>query len=140
MGKVTPERHQRVVLAQVLPSEVNVGYESVRNVVIDKINGMKIRQISDVITALKSPVNGFNVFEFQTGESTKRAVLDATDIDHVNQEILSHYNIRYDHVLNSEAPARTVSAPVSAPTSPAVIAPMPTMSLTPTIPVKSPTP
>jgi hypothetical protein len=99
-GKVTPERPQRVVLSQVLPYPANIGYESLRNMVVDEVNGLKIRQISDIMTALKSPIDGFDVFKFESGESVQTAVLDASEIDHANQEIMARYNIPVDHVLN----------------------------------------
>ncbi len=137
MGKVTPDRPQRVILAQVLPSEINIGYEGMRNLVVDKINDVKIRQLSDVVTALKTPVNGFNIFTFENGESTRRAVLDATDMDHVNQEIMTHYNIRHDHVLNEETGSKTVSVPASTPSIPTFLAPIPTLSIAPKIPTAS---
>lgn len=106
MGKVTVERPQRVVLSQVLPYPSNIGYESLRNLVVDEINGMKIKQISDIMTALKNPVGGFDVFKFEPGESVQQAVLDASQIDEANQQIMARYNIPADHVLN------TVGAPV----------------------------
>ena len=101
MGKVTADRPQRVVLTQVLPFPANIGYESMRNVVVDEVNGLKIKQISDLMTALKSPINGFDVFKFDTGESAQEAVLDASEIDDANQQIMARYNIPADHVLNA---------------------------------------
>jgi PDZ domain len=101
MDKVTPERPQRVVLSQVLPYTANIGYESLRNAVVDEINGMKIKRISDIVTALKSPVDGFDVFKFESGESVREAVLDASEMDQANQEIMARYNIPADHVLNT---------------------------------------
>src|SRR5208282_5963803 len=101
MDKVTPERPQRVVLSQVLPYPANIGYEGLRNTVIDEINGMKIRRISDIVTALKSPVGGFDVFQFESGEPVRQAVLDASEMDRANQEIMAHYHIPADHVLNA---------------------------------------
>jgi hypothetical protein len=103
-GKVTPERPQRVVLSQVLPYPSNIGYEGLRNMVIDEVNGTKIRQLSDIMTALKSPIGGFDVFKFASGESVQNVVLDASEIDHVNQEIMTRYNIPLDHVLNPAGP------------------------------------
>ena len=99
-GKVRPERPQRVVLSQVLPYPSNIGYESLRNLVVDEVNGIKIKQISDIMTALKSPIDGFDVFKFEPGEAVQDAVLDASEIDHANQQIMARYNIRLDHVLN----------------------------------------
>jgi hypothetical protein len=103
MDKVTPERPQRVVLSQVLPNPANIGYEGLRYMVIDEINGMKIRRISDIMTALKSPVGGFDVFKFESGEAVQRVVLDASELDRVNQEIMARYHIPADHVLNAAA-------------------------------------
>ena len=102
-GKVTPERPQRVVLAQVLPYPSNIGYESVRNVVVDEINGTKIRRISDIATALKSPIDGFDVFKFENGGAVRQVVLDASQMDEVNQAIMAHYHIPADHYLNSSS-------------------------------------
>ena len=100
-GKVTPERPQRVVLSQVLPSEVNIGYENLRYTVIDEVNGVKIKQLSDIPLALKSPINGFDVFKFESGEAIQEAVLDANNLDQATQDILARYHIPSDHVLNA---------------------------------------
>ncbi len=110
-GKVTPDRPERVVLSQVLPSSVNIGYEGLRNTVLDEINGIKIKQISDIATALKSPVNGFDIFTFEAGETVRQAVLDASEIDHANTEIMTRYHIPSDHVLNAAIVQDTPAAP-----------------------------
>jgi hypothetical protein len=103
MGKVTPEHPERVVLSQVLPDRENLGYESLRNIVVEKINDINIREISDVATALKSPINGFDVFTFALGEPVHEAVLDASALDEANSNIMARFHIRYDHVLNAVA-------------------------------------
>jgi hypothetical protein len=100
-GKVKPDRKERVVLSEVLPDKVNIGYETLHNAVIDEVNGMKIGQMSDLVTALKSPVNGFDVFKFASGEPVEIAVLDASQIDSANQNIMNLFHIPYDHVLNA---------------------------------------
>jgi hypothetical protein len=101
VDKVTPEHPERVVLSQVLPDEVNIGYESLRNVVVDQINGMPIRRISDVAEALKKPQDGFDIFIFAPGESAGKAVLDANALDDANQKIMARFHIPVDHVLDS---------------------------------------
>jgi hypothetical protein len=100
MDKVKPDRPERVVLSQVLPYPTNIGYEGLRNTVIDEINGIKIKRLADIETALKSPVNGFNIFTFESGETTRQAVLDASEMDDATQQIMAHYHIPADHVLN----------------------------------------
>jgi hypothetical protein len=109
--KVTPAHPQRVVLAQVLPDEVNIGYEGLRNTVVDEINGTKIKQISDVITALKSPVNGYDVFKFVPGQPIGQAVLDASMLDEANQTIMARYHIPADHVVNTALAQDAATAP-----------------------------
>ena len=89
------------MLAEVLPDPVNLGYESLRNAVIDSINNIRIKRIADVATALKSPINGFDVFVFEPGDSAHKAVLDAAALDDANQKIMSLYHIPSDQVLDS---------------------------------------
>ena len=101
MDKVKPERPQRVVLAQVLPTRANIGYERLRNLVVDEVNGMKIKTIADIPEALKSPVNGFDVFKFDPGQPVQQVVLDASQMDDVNQAVLQRYYIPADHVLDT---------------------------------------
>jgi hypothetical protein len=115
MGKVTPERPQRVVLSQVLPNKANIGYDTLRNFVVDEVNGVKIKQISDIVTALKSPVDGFDVFKFASGEPVRQAVLDASVIDGANEEIMSRYHIPVDHVLNTAVAQAAPVSPASGP-------------------------
>ena len=103
MDKVTPKRQERVVLSQVLPDAVNIGYENLRNAVVDQINGMNIGKIADVSTALKSPINGFDIFTFAPGEPLHEAVLDASALDSANENIMVRFHIPYDHVLNVAA-------------------------------------
>jgi hypothetical protein len=100
MDKVKPDRPQRVVLTQVLPNPANIGYERLRNIVLDEVNGVKIKQVGDILTALKTPVDGFDVFKFDAGQSVQQVVLDASQLDHVNQQIMARYHIPTDHVLN----------------------------------------
>jgi S1-C subfamily serine protease len=100
--KVKPDRTQRVVLSEVLQNPANIGYESLRYLVLDEVNGIKIKQIGDILTALKTPVDGFDVFRFDDGQAVREIVLDAGTIDSVNGEIMARYHIPADHFLNGE--------------------------------------
>jgi hypothetical protein len=102
--KVKPDRPQRIILSGVLPARVNLGYEMLRDAVVDEVNGVKIGRMSDLVAALKKPVNGFDVFKFAPAESREQVVLDASEIDDANQDIMSRYHIPSDHVINP-APA-----------------------------------
>jgi len=57
------------------------------------------------------------VFKFATGEPVQQAVLDASEIDTANGEIMTRYHIPADHVLNAAlvqdtSGASAASAPV----------------------------
>jgi hypothetical protein len=97
--KVKPDRTQRVVLSEILPNPANIGYESLRYLVLDEVNGVKIKEIGDVLTALKTPVNGFDVFKFDQGQSVQELVLDASNLDQINTEIMARYHIPADHYI-----------------------------------------
>jgi hypothetical protein len=98
--KVKPDRPQRIILSGVLPARMNLGYEMLRDAVVDEVNGVKIGKMADLVEALKKPVNGFDVFKFAPAESREQAVLDASEIDDANQEIMTRYHIPTDHVIN----------------------------------------
>ncbi len=107
--KVKPDRSERIVLSGVLPAKVNIGYEMLHDAVLDEVNGVKIGKIADLVEALKKPVNGFDIFKFAPGESMETVVLDATEIDDANQEIMARYHIPTDQVINP--PPATASVP-----------------------------
>jgi hypothetical protein len=119
LDKVHPDRPQRVVLSQVLPDPVNLGYESLHNMVIDEVNGVKIKQISDLMAALKSPVDGFDIFKFEAGETVQMAVLDSTELNDATRQIMAHYHIPLDHVIDSTL-AQENPTPLPAATAPVV--------------------
>jgi hypothetical protein len=99
----TPERPSIVVLSQVLPDILNVGYQDLRSLVLERINGQRISALRDVTPALERAVNGFHTFEFLKGESLQRLVLDAAQLDAATQRVLDRYGI--------EKPARIRANP-----------------------------
>ncbi len=74
-----------VVLTEVLPDSINLGYQDLRNLVVERVNGKPIAKLEDVALALKSPQGAYHVFEFQLNE--RRIVLDASQLDSANQRI-----------------------------------------------------
>ena len=47
-----------VILTQIIPSELTIGYQEVNFVAVTEINGTKLRNIADVPDALAKPING----------------------------------------------------------------------------------
>ena len=103
VDKVKPDRSEIVVLSGVMPARINLGYEMLHDCVVREVNGVKIGKMADLVQALKSPIDGFDVFKFAPGESTEMAVLDASKVDEANQDIMTRFHIQHDHVLHEDA-------------------------------------
>ena len=89
----SPDRPSVVVLSQVLPDVFNVGYQDLRSLVLERINGRKINSLKDVVPALAQAADGFHKVEFLKGESLQRLVLDAGQLDAATQRVLQRYGI-----------------------------------------------
>jgi len=83
------DRGKVVFLSQVLPSADTLGYESLENVVVSKVNGQQIRSLADLAEAAKSPVNGFHEIEFE--EDPGRIFLDAASVEKNRDELQKEY-------------------------------------------------
>ena len=96
-NKQKPEEEQRalVVLSLVLPDFYNIGYQerNARNLVLDRANGLRIDTLESLDNALKSPEEGFHVFEFKKGSALQKIILDAEKLSAANQRIAKRYRI-----------------------------------------------
>jgi hypothetical protein len=69
--KPTPERSDIVLLSFVLPTQFNLGYHDLRQLVVKKFNGMTIRSIRDIPTAQKlNPDSKYDIVEFELDNPT----------------------------------------------------------------------
>ncbi len=98
--KATPEMPSAVVLSSILPDKFNLGYQDARYLVLESINGRKIRTIRDVVEARKHPKDGFHVVVFQKGDSLSRIILDATEADAATRRVSERYGINEPERLN----------------------------------------
>lgn len=89
----TPSKRRVVLIISVLPSDYNIGYQNLRDVVIEKINGQPIGSIADVAAALGTPRDGFQVFTLAPDSTHGRVILDAATFESATNEILEIYDI-----------------------------------------------
>lgn len=107
----TKERPGLVILSQVLPDEYNIGYQDLRYLVVDSVNGLKISYLPDLQKALAQPVNGFHVIQMVQSDSIRKVVLAAgAKEQQATQRVLGAYNITKDHHIESQTTATPVSA------------------------------
>jgi hypothetical protein len=89
-----PERSGLVILSTVLPDTYNHGYESIRQLIVDRINEQPINTIEDVAHALANPKDEFHRIEFMPDQGLRHIVLDAATMEAATQRILERYNIQ----------------------------------------------
>jgi hypothetical protein len=99
----TPERPSLVVLTQVLPDPYNLGYQEVRNLVVDKINGRAVADLAGVQAALREPKDGVHRIEFQPGDNLQRMLVDAATLGEATQRVLEQFGIPAASVIHSPA-------------------------------------
>jgi len=90
----TRERPARVILSSVLPDPVNLGYQEVRTLVLERVNERSVSTLQELQQALAQPKDGYHLFEFLAGESLQRLVLDAAQLEAASSRILERYGIQ----------------------------------------------
>lgn len=96
----TKERPGLVVLSVVLPDPYNIGYQSYRFLVVDKINGQRINRIDQIEEAFTKAEDGYHIIEFEQGEPVTKIVLDADQLDTATQRVMRRYRLARNSVIN----------------------------------------
>jgi hypothetical protein len=90
--KPTADRKDIVILSYCMPTNINIGYHDLNQLVVDKINGEKIRRMSDIPAALAAkPDSKFVVIEFEMDKPA--IVLDRSQLENAGKTISQLYGI-----------------------------------------------
>lgn len=89
----TPQRRRTVLITSVLPSAYNIGYQGIRDEVVERINGRSIGKMEDVIAALDEPEDGFHVIDLAPESSRDQIVLDAATFEAATADIIRDYQL-----------------------------------------------
>ena len=87
----TKKRTELVMLYRVLPSELTKGYDRLRNVIIQKVNGKSFKDFKEFVSLIENSKEKFVVFE---DEYNYKIVLKKDDVLKKQSEILDRYNIK----------------------------------------------
>lgn len=102
----TPERPSLVVMSLVLPDAYNLGYQELRALAVEKINGKVVHNLAEVKAAFQSPSKGYHSIEFFKSDSIRRVIIDATEMDRATARILERYGIpKAESLAPAEKPA-----------------------------------
>ncbi len=92
-GRLNKERRKElVVLLEVLPDDVNVGYHGFHNIIVDKVNGKDIKSFKDFVSIIENINEEYIVIET---ERNIKFILDSKKIQEANPTILKRNNIPY---------------------------------------------
>ena len=95
-GIRTPEKHEVVILTQILADQVNVGYEHLYSESIVSVNGRKPRDMHEFVDLVESSQD---TVEFKTS-SDGIIVLGVKDARTANERILERYRIGADRSID----------------------------------------
>jgi len=97
-----------VLLSSVLPDTANLGYQELRDLIVERVNGRPVASLQDLRQAFATPISGFHVVEFLAGQSAVKIVLDASEAAASRQRLQQAYGVER---LDSEPrePAQSLS-------------------------------
>jgi hypothetical protein len=87
------EPKQIVLLSSVLPDAVNLGYQELRDLIVERVNGRAVGSLADLREAFASPQEGFHVVEFVAGQGAARVVLDAAEAQAAAARLQQAYGV-----------------------------------------------
>jgi S1-C subfamily serine protease len=89
----TADRRRIVLIGGVFPGAYNIGYQDLRDEVVERINGHEIGGLRDVVRALEAPRDGFHVIDLSADSTRGQVVLDAAGFEAATAEILEQYRV-----------------------------------------------
>ena len=89
----TLQQRRLILITSVLPSDYNIGYQDMTDVLVERINGQLIGSIPDVVAALQDPRDRFHVIELAPESGRGEVVLDAVAFEAATDELLQTYSV-----------------------------------------------
>ncbi len=96
------EQDERVILLRRLPHPINAYADPFLHAEISDVNGKAVRNLTDLATALREPMNGFHVFHFLDRKDD--LVLDAAETAKTEPELLAAYGVPAPAFIGAPAP------------------------------------
>jgi hypothetical protein len=96
-----PGSKRIVILSSVLPDAANLGYQELRDLMVERVNGRPVASLADLRQAFAAPRGDFHVVEFVAGQGAARLVLDVEEARAAAARLRQAYGIER---LDSQAP------------------------------------
>ena len=92
-SKNTESAPRVVLVTQVIPDEINIGYQKLSNAIVLRINGQEIRRLKDVGEAFLNPETEFHRIDFLPGSDRLSVILPVAGLKQSNQRIKNNFRI-----------------------------------------------
>ena len=84
-------REKIIIISRVIQTPFTIGYGSLSDLVVTRVNGQTIRNLADVATAIKAPQGGFHKIEVEQNPGI--LYLDPKEVPLIHQIIKERYRI-----------------------------------------------
>ncbi len=102
--EASAEPHRIVLLSSVLPDTANLGYQELRDLIVERVNGRPVASLGDLRQAFAA-ASGFHVVEFLSGQGAVRIVIDAAEAKAAGERLRRAYGVeRLDSQANGSSP------------------------------------
>jgi S1-C subfamily serine protease len=102
-GLRTPSRHEPVVLQKVLADRVNQGYHDLESLLVEEVDGVRIRSLAHLVELVETGVGEFVRFGAQNG---RQVVLDRHEALSRHGDILRKFGVPFDRSTDLRAAIR----------------------------------
>ncbi len=107
-----PKFPRLVLLSSVLPDPANLGYQDLRDLIVQSVNGRRIGSLDHLREALAHPPGPYHVIALLPGQAARRLVVGVDDARAAVARVQRAYGIeRMDSAASAEPPASTPGAP-----------------------------
>jgi hypothetical protein len=87
------EPNRIVLLSSVLPDTANLGYQELRDLIVERVNGRAVPTLAELRQAFAAPSAGFHVIELLPGQGAARIVIDAAEADAAGARLHEAYGV-----------------------------------------------
>jgi hypothetical protein len=85
---------QRIVLlSSVLPDTANLGYQELRDQIVERVNGRPVPNLAALREAFDSASSGFHVIDLVSGQAASRIVIDAAEAEAAGERLRRAYGV-----------------------------------------------
>ena len=94
------ERPEVIVLTSILPDSINSYFSKFTQSIVDEVNGVKVKNLTDVHSALSNNDNDYIIINLLG--SGRPIVIEKSKVEEAQQRIQTKYNVIRDHYLGEK--------------------------------------